>query len=70
MIGTLVIEKDSNLINNCFKAAFKRDGAIALVSFYFEREGFITTVYPTKFNNKELLEEIKLIVNRLKECNQ
>lgn len=55
---------------NCFKSTFKKDEGIALVSFYFEKEGFITTVYPTKFNNKELLEEIKGIVNQLKECNQ
>lgn len=68
-------KKDIKVINilqesNCFKATFKKDTAVALVSFYFEKEGFITTVYPTKFNSKELLEEIKVIVNQLKECKQ
>ncbi len=57
------ISKEQNFL----KVSICKDNAYAIVLFYYKNEGFVTTVYPSKTNSKEFLDEIKETVFKVKE---
>ncbi len=57
------ISKEQNFL----KVTICKNNSKAIVLFYYKNEGFVTSVYPSKSNSKEFLDEIKPLIFQLKE---
>jgi hypothetical protein len=56
------ISKEQNFL----KVSIAKENCCAIILFYYKNEGFVTTVYPSKTNSKDFLDDLKEVIFQMK----